>query len=365
MKYIILGGGWYGNFIGLLFKMLGIEFIILEKENDIFTKSSSKNQNRLHQGYHYPRSQSTRDECIIGYKMFTRLFKFMICNVENNYYLLEKDGNISYDDYIKLYTDYESVDNINNLNIKLNMENIEGIIKCNEKLINHNIAYSFFKKILIDNTILNYDKNKLLLDELIYDNIKYDYLINCTYGTFMNDIAINQQEYELCISFIYNGNINCALTLMDGPFFSIYPYMTDDKSNKYTLTDVQHTPITKSNNFNDILSYNIDEQTITNTKLKMETKVKKYLVNFDELLQYESCNISYKCKFKNNDDDRSVKFYKNDKIYSFIGGKITGIFGMAKILFEDLYNDEILENAYKIIESEEFHNKYIKDNYNI
>jgi len=375
MKYIILGAGWYGNFIGLLFKILNIEFIILEKKNDIFTGSSSKNQNRLHQGYHYPRSHDTRDECVFGYNIFMRLFKFMIRDVKNNYYLLDKNSNILYRDYVKLYNNmnFECVNHITDSNIKLNMENIDGIIKCNEKLINHNFAYKFFKDLLIGETILNYAQHKLIVNdtEIIYDGNKYDYLINCTYGQVLNNNLVNNNlvnniiDYELCISFIYSGNIDCALTLMDGPFFSIYPYITDIKSNCYTLTDVEYTPIKKSNNFDDILLFNIDDEIIMDTKLKMETKAKKYLTNFDEVFKYESYNISYKCKFNNYNDDRSVRFSKHKNIYSFVGGKITGIFGMAKTLFGELYSEEILENAYKIIESDEFYNKYIKDNYNI
>jgi hypothetical protein len=233
--------------------------------------------------------------------------------------------------------------------MKINMDNIDGIIKCDEKLINHTLSYKFFKKTLESNTILNYDKNKLVIDDdIMYDDICYDYLIDCTYGQAFKQI--DPIDYELCISLIYNGDINAALTLMDGPFFSIYPYITSNNKNQYTLTDVEYTPLIKSNNFNEISSFQITDQIITNTKLKMETKVKKYIENFDDLFTYESYNISFKCKFKNGNDDRSVRLYKNKNVYSFVGGKITGIFGMAKILFGELFDEKILEDAYKIIE---------------
>lgn len=364
VKFIILGAGWYGNFVGLLLKTLNIEFIILEKQSDIFCGSSSKNQNRLHQGFHYPRSQSTRDECIKGYKLFVKLFGFMICPVENNYYLLEKKSNIKFTDYVKIYeNDNLDFSYVNDLDIK--MDNIDGIIKCNEKLINYNLAYTFFKKILSDYTILNYDSNELIINhEIYYNNIKYDYLIDCTYGQmFKNELC----EYELCCSLIYNGNIDYAITLMDGPFFSIYPYMvtgallpdpylTYNNINKYTLTDVEHTPIFKSNNFLKVQSFerNINDEFIYSIKDKMETKVRKYLPNFNDNFIYETYNISYKCKFKNCDDDRSVRFYRKNNILSFIGGKITGIFGMATILFDEFkdikeFNEYTLNEVYNMM----------------
>lgn len=354
MRVLILGGGWYGNFIGLVFKVLGIELVILELKSDIFCGSSSKNQNRLHQGYHYPRSEQTRDECIRGYNIFMKLFKFMTSDVKNNYYLIEKNGMISYDNYKKIYEEYNDgmgFKCIDKLDIDLDKTNIDGIIKCNERLINHEIAYNFFKKTLNNNTILNYDVSKLRIDkdDIYYDDIKYDYLINCTYGQiFKNDLL--EYEYELCVSFIYNSDVDYALTLMDGEFFSIYPYM----SNKYTLTDVEFTPMKKSNDIDDIINYQntLTNEIIIDTKMKIENKVKKYLLNFDELFVYDSYNISYKCKFKNGDGDRSVKYFRDGNVLNFIGGKITGIFGMAQIVCDELLDGTNLDDVYDMIELE-------------
>ena len=337
VKFIIVGAGWYGCFLGLIFKTLNIEFVILEKQSDIFNGSSSKNQNRLHQGFHYPRSQNTRNECIKGYELFVKLFNFMTCPVKNNYYLLEKNSNVKFNDYVKIYEN-DNLEFTYDNNLDLDMNNIDGIIKCNEKLINHNLAYTFFKKILCDHTILNVD-DFIISDKLLYNNIKYDYLIDCTYGQMFKNESC---EYELCVSLIYNSNVDYAITLMDGPFFSIYPYLTNDNINKYTLTDVEYTPLFKSNNIDDVYKFekNINNEFICLVKDKMENKVKKYLPNFNENFTYENYNISYKCKFINNDDDRSVRFYRKNNILSFVGGKITGIFGMATILFDEFKDIE-------------------------
>lgn len=347
MKYIIIGGGWYGNFLGLILKTLNIDFIILEKNKDIFGGSSSKNQNRLHQGFHYPKSKSTRDECILGYDLFIKLFGFVLSDVSFNYYLIEKNSNVLFNDYVNIYKNHNlDFDIINNIDIGINMDNIDGIIKCNEKLINHNIAYNYFKKHLIDHTILNYDINKLDIDNCMYDNVVYDKIINCSYGQFyINDC--NEYEYELCICLIYKSDIDVALTMMDGPYFSIYPYI----KGSYTITDVEYTPIYKSNKFENIIKYesNINVDEIMIIKNKIETKVKKYLLNFDELFVYESYNLSYKCKFKNNvGDDRSVRIYEDSHICNCVGGKITGIFGMASYLFDkdtlNIVYDKISKN---------------------
>jgi hypothetical protein len=78
---------------------------------------------------------------------------------------------------------------------------------------------------------------------------------------FKNELC----EYELCLSLIYNGNVNYAITVMDGLFFSIYPYTNE---NKYTVTDVEYTPLFTSSNFNNLLLFekNITDDFIMNTK---------------------------------------------------------------------------------------------------
>ena len=70
----IIGAGWYGCYIGLKLKQHGVKFEILEKQSDIFLGSSGFNQNRLHQGYHYPRDYATRKTSLEGFDKFNSKF---------------------------------------------------------------------------------------------------------------------------------------------------------------------------------------------------------------------------------------------------------------------------------------------------
>jgi len=344
MKYLIIGAGWYGCYLGLIFKILNISFKILEKNNDIFSGSSSKNQNRLHMGFHYPRSKETREESLTGYNLFNKLFGFMTIGILNNYYLIDKNSKISYQDYIKIYkSEGYKFTEVNDLfNINMIMDNIDGIIKCDEKIIKHNKVYDFFNFILKDNIILNSDPNLLKTNpKIIYNNETYDYLIDCSYGqAFPEIIPQNLVEYELCLSLIYNSNkssmIENSITVVDGKLFSIYPY--DSCKNQFTLTDVEFTPIFKSQKLNETREYEkqINNNLINQIKDKMETKVLKYMPTFKDIYQYDSYYTSYKCKFINTTDDRSLKYFEKNNIISFIGGKITGIFKMILIIFDKI-----------------------------
>ena len=72
MKIVVIGGGWYGMHIYRVLKKCDkVDLLVLEK-NTLFEGSSLNNQNRLHLGYHYPRSFKTRTLCMKYYKEFIK-----------------------------------------------------------------------------------------------------------------------------------------------------------------------------------------------------------------------------------------------------------------------------------------------------
>lgn len=84
----------------------------------------------------------------------------------------------------------------------------------------------------------------------------------------------------------------------------------------------------------------------------MEKKVLEYMPSFNKLFKSSSHNLSYKCKFKNEFDDRSLKCIhssnsnNNNRIINFIGGKITGIFSMVEILFDKIEELKLINQKY-------------------
>ena len=72
MDIAIIGGGWYGCYVAeyIIDNYENINITLFDKENEIFRGSSSKNQNRLHQGFHYPRCDITQKKCNKYFLMF-------------------------------------------------------------------------------------------------------------------------------------------------------------------------------------------------------------------------------------------------------------------------------------------------------
>ena len=74
-KIAIIGAGWFGCYLAYILKKK-FEVKIFEKEKNIFLGASGNNQNRLHRGFHYPRSFKTIQESKNGYKKFIKNFHF-------------------------------------------------------------------------------------------------------------------------------------------------------------------------------------------------------------------------------------------------------------------------------------------------
>lgn len=331
-KIIIIGGGWYGCYSALLLQDK-YDVTILEKKNDIFEQSSNYNQNRLHLGYHYPRSSKTRDLCIKGYSKFISKFRFLVDFIDNNYYCISKDSLIDFETYKQIFNNntYKHTFLKNNL-----LDNIDGdIINTQEKIINSNRSKNYFKDNIKCETKFNYEvKNLCQKDNLVIINneLECDILFDCTY----NQLNLSKKEYifENTISLLYERtNFDedyDSLTIMDGDFFSLFPRDIDKRL--YSLTNVKYTPFQRVDNYKDLN----DNLNFENIKNNIENDVLKYIPKFKKNFKYISYFTSYKCKLKSKNDTRECIIEKNENIINVNCGKIIGIFDLENYIRENL-----------------------------
>ena len=320
MNIAIVGAGWIGCHLAKNLKTN--HKIKLIDRLGIFSETSFRNQNRLHMGFHYPRSYNTRKLCYNTFDKFCDEYNDILLNVENNIYTIPKDKSIIDFETYKAIMKYENLQ-FNNYNLE-KIINIEGSISCKEKHIDHQKAKTFFEKEL---------KDVIEISELKYDDIlklssQFDIVINCT----NNSIKDNYQKsyYELCLVLLYKKNNITefdALTLMDGQFFSIYPY----QNNIYTITDVQYTPLYKSEDIISNYFINIEELIP-----KVENKIKYFYPDFNTDFAYVNYYTSIKVKKYNESADRYPVINKEKNIINCYTGKIQGIY-----MIEDFINENI------------------------
>jgi len=329
MKFIIIGAGWYGCHIASILKEQNKEIIIVDKMNDFFCGSSSKNQNRLHNGFHYPRSESTIKECKEGYNNFLNRYKSFITNIPRNiYYISRINSRVSFDIYLNNMDNNDVSYNLLNTSsgaYPFIMDNIEDkCISTKELYIDHRKAAAFFKQELQPYMCIISDPDVFHSIDSIKQHLNItcdDIVINCTYN-HLNPIPY--ESYELFLSLIYKiDNIDLfAMTIMDGCFFSIFPY--DISNNLYTLTSVKHGIIYTGRN------KDIQEISVSKVREEIEVMVDTFILNWRDHMTYVDHFTSWKTKPQTTTDDRSARIERDGNTISIYGGKITGIFAAEK-----------------------------------
>ena len=226
MNILVIGGGLFGCSIALELSKAEYNVTIIEQNSDIMNNASKCNHNRIHYGYHYPRSVETASQSLDGLLSFLIKYKkAVITNFPNYYAIALNQSNITADEYenfcdqigISYYSEYPSSDIINS-------ELLENSYKVEEPIFDWEILKKLVKKELKNSNI------KLILNtQFSKKHLKYDFIINCTYSGINNvnklvgvpSLKFKLQDVIVPI-FKYNHS-KIGLTIMDGPFCSIMP----------------------------------------------------------------------------------------------------------------------------------------------
>jgi hypothetical protein len=328
MKIAIIGGGWLGCHIANKFKDV-CSIKLFEKDN-IFGGSSFYNQNRLHAGFHYSRNSSTRTLCQNTFKLFRQDYDSIISDINKNYYVVPNHKSLLDFNTFKRIFEYEGIP-FNEAKIDV-LNDIEGSIIVDEKYIDPNKARQYFEHRLSDIIV----KHNVLEEELNTLTKQNDLVINVT-----NNVVkpIYDHYYELSLTLVYIRDIEKhfgAITMVDGPLFSIYPY----GGKNYTVTDVEYTPLYKSDNLQDIYRYKsqLVDKDVTEIKLKMEQKIKHYYTEFNKHFRYKGYYTSIKVKNPSQSADRSPTIVQDKNLISCVTGKIQGIYTLENYIQNEITN---------------------------
>lgn len=357
---VVIGAGFYGSLISIyLNKNKNInKILLLEKETEIMKRSSSRNQARIHNGYHYPRSFMTANRSHLN---FSRFVSDWISSVKKDFtsiYAIAKNNSKVSSHQFKMFCNKvgmpinEAKENLKKL---FNMSLISNVYVTEE--------YTFDAKIFkllvlneINKTNINLQLNSEVKRISKKDNfitlavstkgkninITSNYVFNCTYSSLnkINDIDYltkNKLRHEIAEIALITPPPNLSeigVTLMDGPFFSFLPFPS---KSMHSISHVRYTP---HNQWLDNL--NIDPEDvltrfnkITNVD-KMIRDASRYLPSINKSKYIESFYEIKTVLTKNdNDDGRPILFEESPNLkglYSVLGGKLDNIYDILKKL---------------------------------
>jgi len=335
MRICVLGAGWFGCFISseLIKKRHLVD--VYEKEKDIFQNASGNNQNRLHLGFHYPRSYRTIKLSIDGYKIFKKKLNLFSKKIKNNFYAVSqsKGNKINF----KKYCSILKFTKLKFKNIAPRflpyLKNVEGIIKCDEEMILVEKAKKYYKSILKGNIffnqeikIINKKKSKFIVAKK-----EYDVVINCTWFQFYNK-KIRNMIYEYCTILLYKSvkKNHPAVTIMDGPFFTLYPW---DQNKNYGLYSVKNSRMLDDKNFNNLkkkVSKTVNKSFLQSVRKKIEDEYSYFYPSFKKNFRFVKFLNSYRTILKNKEDSRVCLVIEKNNFIDIMSGKIDHVFYALK-----------------------------------
>ena len=327
-KVAVVGGGWLGCHISN--KLKDTCTVTLYEKQDLFGGSSFYNQNRLHAGFHYSRNWNTRKLCQTTFNKFIQDYGEVVSTVDRNLYIVPNHRSLLDFQTYKGIFEFEQY-SFSEASTDA-FTDIEGGICVDERYIDPVKAKQYFQHKLADITIYK-EVGEQELELLAKTN---DIVVNTTNNILL---PLPGHYYELSLTLLYTRkNIRNfgAITMVDGPLFSIYPYSGDD----YTVTDVEYTPLGTFETIQELQTYkeHLTCENVQEVVGKVQSKILHYYKDFCKDFEYKGYYTSIKVKNSSQSADRSPTIVKDGNIISCVTGKIQGVYNLENYIQNEIIN---------------------------
>jgi glycine/D-amino acid oxidase-like deaminating enzyme len=262
---VVVGGGFYGARLALMLRAAGRDVLLVERESELLARASLRNQARVHNGYHYPRSLLTSLRSRLNYARFLDEYSDCVDRSFPHYYAvargISKVTGTQFAQFCrrigapivpaplavqKLFDKtridcvyevqecaFDAVKLRTRVGIALSAANVSIALETEAvRIHSHGSATSV-----------------VLRSGSIERTVTADLVLNCTYSRLNHLLASSKApvipaKHELTELALVEPPPQlggAAVTVMDGPFFSMMPYPS---RGLFTLSHVRYTPHT-------------------------------------------------------------------------------------------------------------------------
>jgi glycine/D-amino acid oxidase-like deaminating enzyme len=355
---VVIGGGFYGVNIALhLAEKNRGQVILLEKESSLLSRASYHNQARVHNGYHYPRSFKTAYRSRINLSKFVEDWPNAVKKDFTTLYAIARNNSkVTARQFVRFCKEIGvKIESSEDFSYLLNNRLIEQSFLVEEYVFNASVLTEWSKaqlelsdiEVVLNASVTEISKQQPGLmvgyeHEQSNQIIRTEKVFNCTYSG-LNQICgdfggthtkLKHEVAEMALMQMPDSLKNIAITVMDGPFFSIMPFPA---RGLHTLSHVRYTPHFSWIDEKGINPYKKLAQYNKHTRVdRMIRDVQRYLPDIANAQYLESLFEVKTILAKNDiDDGRPILYeeYANlPGLYSVLGGKVDNIYDILERL---------------------------------
>jgi glycine/D-amino acid oxidase-like deaminating enzyme len=263
----VIGGGFYGARLALMLRARGQRVLLIEREPGLLGRASLRNQARVHGGYHYPRSMLTSLRSRLNYARFVAEYSECVDQSFRHYYAIARGTSkvtaaqfaefcrrigapavSAQPEVVKLF-DASRIEAVFEV-----QECAFDAVKLRERIARELTEASV--ETLVDTEavrVVQRDASRAFVllrhrdkghDEWM---VSADLILNCTYSrtnhlleaSGVPSIPAKHELTELALVVPPPALQGAAVTVMDGPFFSLMPYPS---RGLFSFSHVRYTP---------------------------------------------------------------------------------------------------------------------------
>lgn len=229
----IIGGGWYGCHLAAALAARGREVELHELSGRLFSGASGGNPARLHRGFHYPRSRLTRAACLDHADAFMARYGALTRSIPVNLYAIAaEESYVDFGNYVGSLRGEVPFLAVEEPAI-YGLRGVEGAVLTAERHIVVDEARAFFETEI--GQLVHFERGAGDLNDPAYE-----LTVDCSFCALDAEAV---DRYEPCLTVLLEGPTDRAVTIMDGPFPSIYPW--NEAAGLSSLTSARWTPLTK------------------------------------------------------------------------------------------------------------------------
>jgi hypothetical protein len=313
MRVAIVGAGWTGCHLAHRLRDEH-DLWLVDKEAQPFCGTSMVNQNRLHLGYHYARNHATRELCLSTFDQFMQDYGHLTYAVKDNWYAVPESESLLDAETIKiifppLLWHHEEIK-------PECLRDTAMVWRTQERYISPLKAQQFFSEQLSP----FFSQQHIQQADLAALKTDFDLVVDCSNNSLLKPSS--NEYFEAVAMFLYEQRKPLpfgALTYIDGPLFSFYPF----HDGAISLSHVVHSVVVEASA---PLSLHVDTDLLEERRLRAEHHAKAYWPAFDEFLEHKTTVVSMKSKRTNASAYRAPLFKQSDNLLSCYTGKIQGIY---------------------------------------